>query len=320
MGFKESNQAKQTNKIKHSKLLLKLHRYGIRGNALSWIRPFFGSRSETVVIEGRESGSVPGSSGVPQGSVLGSILFPVFLNDLPEKLWSQVRLFADDMAVYLTVWYLDDGAVLQIDLDTLSMWDLEFNPSKCLVVCVTTARKAIYSIYTLLGHILEVVVRAKYLGGGGDISSGLTWNSRIDRITENANRTLEYTIFAELQRLKTNRWDIQPTIHLFALSCGMRLLSETFTLKKNHSSLRRPKEDQTARWTTSNHNYRSSVTSMLDQLNWRSLEQRRTDARLLSLLQNGSWTCGSNPPRLRQAHIYSVPLLPLNGFLPGPNE
>ena len=149
-----------------------------------------------VVIEGEESRSVPMSSGVPQGSVLGPILFLVFINDLPEKLSSQVRLFADDTAVYLTIGGLDDGTVLQNDLDKLllweSQWDMEFNLSKCQVVRVTTASpgKAINTVYTLHGQILEVVTSAKYLGV--DISSGLSWNSHIDRITGNANRTLGY--------------------------------------------------------------------------------------------------------------------------------
>ena len=91
--------SKAFDKVNHSKLIWKLHHYGIRGNALSWIQAFLGNRSQAVVIEGEESGSVPVSSGVPQGSVLGPILFLVFINDLPEKLSSQVRLFADDTAV-----------------------------------------------------------------------------------------------------------------------------------------------------------------------------------------------------------------------------
>ena len=174
--------SKAFDKVNHSKL----HQYGIRGNALSWIRAFLGNRSQMVVIEGEESRSVPVSSGVPQGSVLGPILFLVFINDLPEKLSSQVRLFADDTAVYLTIGGLDDATVLQNDLDKLSLWesqwDMEFNPSKCQVVWVTTARKAINTVYTLHGQILEVVTNAKYL----------SWNSHIDRITGNANRTLGY--------------------------------------------------------------------------------------------------------------------------------
>ena len=106
--------SKAFDKVNHSKLLWKLHQYGIRGIALSWIRAFLGDRSQTVVLEGEESGSVPVTSGVPQGSVLGPI---------PEELSSQVRLFADDTAVYLTVGGSDDGATLQTDLDKLSVWE-----------------------------------------------------------------------------------------------------------------------------------------------------------------------------------------------------
>ena len=91
--------SKAFDKVSHSKLLWKLHQYGIRGNTLSWIRAFLGDRSQTVVLEGEESGSVPVTSGVPQGSVLGPILFLVYINDLPDELSSQVRLFADDTAL-----------------------------------------------------------------------------------------------------------------------------------------------------------------------------------------------------------------------------
>ena len=121
-----------------------------------------------MVLEGEESGSVPVTSGVPQGSVLGPILFLVYINDLPDELSSQVRLFADDTAVYLTIGGADDGKVLQNDLDRLSVWedrwDMEFNPSKCQVVQVTSSKNLINTAYTLHGQILEVVTCAKYLG------------------------------------------------------------------------------------------------------------------------------------------------------------
>ena len=156
--------SKAFDKVNHSKLLWKLHQYGIRGNALIWIRAFLGNRSQTVVIDGEESESVPVTSGVPQGSVLGPILFLIYI-DLPDE---QVRLFADDTAMYLTIGDTEEGKVLQNDLDRLSVWedrwDMEFNRSKCQEVRVTTSRRLIDVTYTLHGQVLEVVTRAKYLG------------------------------------------------------------------------------------------------------------------------------------------------------------
>ena len=113
---------------------------------LNWVRAFLGSRSKRVVIEGEESESImiPVTSGVPQGSVLGPILFLIYINDLPDKVCSQVRLFADDTALYLTMESEDSGPTLQSDLDILSMWetrwDMEFNPSKCQVVHVAGSK------------------------------------------------------------------------------------------------------------------------------------------------------------------------------------
>ena len=121
-------------------------------------------RSQSVVLDGEESDSVPVTSGVPRGSVLGPILFLIYINDLPDLVTSKVRLFAGDTAVYLTVESPSDGQMLQMDLDTLSgwesRWDMEFNPSKCQVVRVTASRRPINTLYYLHGKVLEAVTSA----------------------------------------------------------------------------------------------------------------------------------------------------------------
>ena len=125
--------SKAFDKVAHEKLILKLHQYGIRGDTLNWIKDFLDNRKQTVVINGINSDEVPVSSGVPQGSVLGPILFPAYINDLPEQVKSRVKLFADDTAMYLAISSTTEGQVLQTDLACLEqwvkMWDMQFNPS-----------------------------------------------------------------------------------------------------------------------------------------------------------------------------------------------
>ena len=106
-------------------------------------------------------------SRVPQESVLDAILFLLYINDLPENVQSQVRLFADDTAVYLTVQDPNDSERLQSDLNVLKeckkKWDMEFNPSKCQVLHITRSRDPIRYNYTMHGQTLESVENARYL-------------------------------------------------------------------------------------------------------------------------------------------------------------
>ena len=136
--------SKAFDKVAHEKLLLKLHQYGIRGDTINNIKDFLDNRKQTVVINminDINSNEVPVSSGVPQGSVLGPILFVAYINDLSEQVKSKVRLFADDTAMYLAISSTTEGQVLQTDLACLEQWekmsDMQFNPSKCQVLHIT---------------------------------------------------------------------------------------------------------------------------------------------------------------------------------------
>ena len=82
--------------VPHDKLLYKMNRYGVQGNTLKWLSSFLKDRTMNVVVEGEESKSVKVESGAPQGTVLGPLMFSCHINDLPDSVQSQVRLFADD--------------------------------------------------------------------------------------------------------------------------------------------------------------------------------------------------------------------------------
>ena len=105
--------SKAFDKVNHSKLI-QLHAYGVRSPTLRWIQAFLSNRQQRVVVDGENSDSVPVTSGITQGSVLRPVLFLAYINDLP-----QVRLFADDTAIYLTIESQHDSDCLQRDLDLL---------------------------------------------------------------------------------------------------------------------------------------------------------------------------------------------------------
>ena len=111
--------AKAFDKVFHKKLIRKLRGYGINSSINQWIESFLHQRQRRAVCEGEISLWVSVTSGVPQGSLIGPILFLVFINDLPAKLQSKVRLFADNTILYMAVTNETDAAILQKDLNFL---------------------------------------------------------------------------------------------------------------------------------------------------------------------------------------------------------
>ena len=107
--------SKAFDKVSHQRLAIKLHHYGIRGHILKWIQSFLANRSQQVMVEGHASTPAPVTSGVPQGTVLGPLLFLIYINDLPMKVSSTTRLFADDSLLYRRIRSPEDARILQED-------------------------------------------------------------------------------------------------------------------------------------------------------------------------------------------------------------
>ena len=127
--------AKAFDSVPHKRLINKLKSYGIEGNILNWISDFLNNRSQTVKVNNALSDPAPVVSGIPQGSILGPLLFIIFINDLPDCVQSICKIFADDTKVYNSH---KNYSILQNDLykllDWAREWDLNFNLSKCHVL------------------------------------------------------------------------------------------------------------------------------------------------------------------------------------------
>ena len=104
-------------KVSHQRIAIKLHHYGIRGHLLEWIKCFLTNRCQQVMVEGQISTPAPVTSWVLQGTVMGPLLFLIYINDLHLKVSSTTRLFADDSLLYLRIRSLEDARLLQEDLD-----------------------------------------------------------------------------------------------------------------------------------------------------------------------------------------------------------
>lgn len=124
--------------VPHERLLKKLEGYGVHGQLLQWIRSFLTGRQQRVMVGSSVSEWVPVTSGVPQGSVLGPLLFLAFINDLPDVVQSRMKIFADDTKLYRCIDSQNAQGSLQNDIRAVcewsDRWQLPFNSGKCAVL------------------------------------------------------------------------------------------------------------------------------------------------------------------------------------------
>jgi hypothetical protein len=146
--------SKAFDKVPHKRLLYKINYYGIRHSTNQWIANFLEGRTQQVLVEGVKSTTAPVHSGVPQGSVLDPLLFPLYINDLPDAVSEgTTRLFADDCALHRDTKTTEDARKLQDDLEQLQKWErdwlMELHPKKCQVTNITSKRNIISHKYNI---------------------------------------------------------------------------------------------------------------------------------------------------------------------------
>ena len=271
--------AKAFDKVNHSLLLHKLHHYGVQGSINQWIQSFLRDRTQAVVVEGAVSDSAEVKSGVPQGSVLGPCLFLAYINDLPDRLTSLTRLFADDTAVYRLVSTIQDQDQLQKDLQTLQewekSWDMQFHPGKCTTLPVTRKREPMSSKYQLHGHTLEEVCSAKYLGV--TITNNLSWDTHINTICAKANKTLGFL----RRNLKISATQLKATAYKTIVR---PILEYASTVWDPYTTANETKlesiQKRAARFVTGRYHNTSKANSLITTLGWEPLKQRRKINRL----------------------------------------
>ncbi|PIK55642.1 putative RNA-directed DNA polymerase from mobile element jockey-like [Apostichopus japonicus] len=169
--------------VPHRRLLMKLEHLGIRHNTNRWIEDFLSNRTQNVIIDGESSTSSPVFSGVPQGTVLGPLLFLVYINNLPDCVASDVRMFADDLILYRQINSHSDCDNLQKDINSLcnweTAWQMRFNKSKCFIMRMTHKKNIPNHEYSMGDSILQEVKHHPYLGV--ELSSDLTWSKHINQ-------------------------------------------------------------------------------------------------------------------------------------------
>ena len=281
--------AKAFDKVPYSRLLHKLDFYWVRNQTSNWIKFFLENRKQEVVLDGSHSDQSDVLSGVPQGTVLGPLLFLAYINDMPESLRSSdYRLFADDSLLYCAVNKASDCKLLQQDLTALEQWEtdwqMSFNPSKCTVIRVHTGRSIKYqSTYTLHGQTLEVVDGSKYLGV--TVTDNLSWSRHVSETAGKAQRSLGFL----RRNFKHCSRQVKSATYTSVVRPVLEYASPVWD-PYHEADIKALEQVQrrAARYVYNDYTSRTPgcVTDMVNELGWESLQDRRQISRLCLLYKS----------------------------------
>ena len=252
-----------------------------------------------VLIEGEASEEAVVESGVPQGTVLGPLLFLCHLNDLPDSVNSTVRLFADDCLLYKEINSETDQEELQNDIENLrkwaEKWGMKFNATKCQILQIKPKNRTF--IYKMGGVPLQVVTDCPYLGV--NLSHDLSWKNHINQITKKASSTVGFL----RRNLRNCPQDCKKLAYCSLVRSKLEYAATVWDpFTKNEIDKLERVQRQAARFIKNDYRSRDPgcVTKMLEDLNLPLLETRRREQRL---------------KLLAKIHTNRLPALPPSTFL-----
>ena len=193
--------AKAFDSVSHDIILYKLkHQYKVDGLMLRFIRSYLQGRKQQVVVGGVTSETLSVKSGVPQGSILGPLLFIIFINDMFECIseGTNITLYADDTKIWRVINFSEDHFILQDDINKLYDWSInniiKFHPSKCKALSVTFERNILHNLpftifnYKLGSNYIDYV--SSQIDLGITVTSKLLWTNHHDTLLAKATSKL----------------------------------------------------------------------------------------------------------------------------------
>ena len=300
---------KTFDKVPHKRLLSKLTSYGSTGNIHNWITYFLSNRKQRVSVNGALSNITDVTSGVPQGSVLGSILFLLYIKDINENVQSSIRLFADYIIIYRIKSNIDHQ-ILQTDVIQLEKWSdkwqMQFKISKCVHLPITSKTKPSSHQYSLCGHPLSKVTSHAYLGV--KLDSKLSWTKHITEITTKSSKVLGM--------VNTTLGPCKPEVKDTAYNMLVLPKLEYSRIWNPHTSsqINRLERIQhyAARFVANDHRRTNGPTTLVLTLNWQTIGRRRIIKQAMTFYKILDNVIKIKPPtrlltRSRNRHHYTVP-------------
>lgn len=236
-------------------------------------------RQQFTVVNNFSSHLADVTSGVPQGSVLGPLLFLIYINDLPLNISSRIRLFADDCIIYRTITSLNDHLSLQNDLNIIynwcNTWQMSLNLSKCKVMSFSRKHDNSDFLYSINHSAVSQAASYKYLGV--HLTPNLSWSTHISAICAKASKSLGYL----RRNLRCAPALVRKHAYLTFIRSQLEFASAIWSPHQNYLIVQLESiQNRAARFITRKYDRHLSVTQIKQELSLQPLDTRRTIALL----------------------------------------